>query len=226
MIFLNSYRPLCYNKLGVIAISKYGFPPFIDSSCRREPDFQNRFPSISALCRGSKFAPRLRKNDIIVYITVGGNFPPYKNGHHLVAILKVTNVFQSHSLGEIWYTNNSSSVPSNCMTPTNPPLDFDKTAGDFRTSKQIKNFLAHSSQTQQIIGQRRLALWDNTYLLRSQRWSCFISTSPIYIDYNNPKIISKNDFNRIFGKIPNTQIPKIIPQIKLNQLYMLAGLPS
>lgn len=45
---LNSYTPLCINKMGCIAIEKYDFPPYIDSSCRREPDFQNKYPSISA----------------------------------------------------------------------------------------------------------------------------------------------------------------------------------
>ena len=71
-IKLNSFRPLCGTILGVEAISKYKFPPFIDASCRREPDFQNPFPSISALCRQGQFAPHLRKDDIVVYMTVGG----------------------------------------------------------------------------------------------------------------------------------------------------------
>lgn len=42
---LNSYTPLCFNKMGRIAIQKYAFPPYVDSSCRREPDFQNEYPS-------------------------------------------------------------------------------------------------------------------------------------------------------------------------------------
>jgi hypothetical protein len=226
MIFLNSFRPLCCNDLGLIAIRNYNFPPFIDSSCRREPDFQNKYPSISALCRGSKFAPLVKKNDIILYMTIGGVFTPYKKGHHLVAILKVLNVFQSHSLGASWYTNYSSSIPSNCMVPQNHPFDFDKTAGDFKTNKQIKNFLARPHQTQINIGQRRLTLWDNMYLQRSQRWPCFISTEPIYLEFNNPKNISRNDFNKNFGKIPNTQIPQKITQTQLDHLYKLAGLPS
>ncbi len=55
------------------AISDYNFPPFIAGSCRREPDFENDFPSITSLCRQEKFAPLLFPNDVVVYITVKGD---------------------------------------------------------------------------------------------------------------------------------------------------------
>ena len=53
-IYLASYRPLTMNALGKAAIEDFGFPPYVDHSCRREPDFESQFPSISAICRGSK----------------------------------------------------------------------------------------------------------------------------------------------------------------------------
>ncbi len=58
-IFLNSFRPLIRYPEGQQAILAFHLPPFIDYSCRREPDFMSTYPSISALCRVEKFAPRL-----------------------------------------------------------------------------------------------------------------------------------------------------------------------
>jgi hypothetical protein len=47
--FYNSFRPLLNTREGRAAIERFGLPPFIDGSCRREPDFQSEFPSISGL---------------------------------------------------------------------------------------------------------------------------------------------------------------------------------
>lgn len=67
-------------EVGVKAIDKYNLPAFIDGSCRREPDFENYNPSITALCRQNQFAPKLLANDIIVYITVKGEW--FKDFEH------------------------------------------------------------------------------------------------------------------------------------------------
>ena len=55
--YLNSYRPLVLTTAGRQAITKYGLPPLTDGSCRREPDFESSHPSITALCRFTRFAP-------------------------------------------------------------------------------------------------------------------------------------------------------------------------
>ena len=47
--YLCSYKPLRYTSAGRNAIAKTDLPPFIDGSCRREPDFQAQAPSISAI---------------------------------------------------------------------------------------------------------------------------------------------------------------------------------
>src|ERR1041384_8461908 len=88
--FLNSYKPLCYFKQGREAIKTFGLPPFIDASCRREPDLQSQFPSISALCRIEKFVPYRRVGDSIIYMTVRDTYKPERTPHwRLTAILKV-----------------------------------------------------------------------------------------------------------------------------------------
>ena len=68
-IYLNSFRPLCKNEIGRRAIIRYNHHPYIDASCRREPDLESVFPTISSICRQGHFAPRPRMVDIVVYIT-------------------------------------------------------------------------------------------------------------------------------------------------------------
>jgi hypothetical protein len=50
MQFLCSFRPLAASVVGQRAANQFGLPRFLDASCRREPDFESAFPSISALC--------------------------------------------------------------------------------------------------------------------------------------------------------------------------------
>lgn len=66
--FLVAYRPLIHRRAGRVAAEQFHLPPFLDGSCRREPDLESAFPSISALCRGRNFAPRLRVGDLAAYL--------------------------------------------------------------------------------------------------------------------------------------------------------------
>lgn len=87
--FLATYRPLVRALAGRQAIQEYSLPPFIDGSCRREPNFESPFPSITATCRGGNFAPRLRERDRIAYLTVRGRYlVDTESGWRLVAVLR------------------------------------------------------------------------------------------------------------------------------------------
>lgn len=128
MKYLNSYRPLVMYKRGKSAIQRFGIPPFVDYSCRREPDLESKFPSITALCRGSNFAPRLNESDIVVYLTRKEKYPGYYiRLRRLAAILRVTKRFESHQEAADWYEAKGLAVPGNCMVKSNPPLELDKT---------------------------------------------------------------------------------------------------
>jgi hypothetical protein len=63
--FPTSFRPISLTAAGRRAVRERGYAPFIDGSCRREPDFEARFPAITALCRPT-FAPRVIVNDLCV----------------------------------------------------------------------------------------------------------------------------------------------------------------
>ena len=121
-IYLASYHPLAMNARGKSAVEKFCLPPYVDHSCRREPDFESQFPSISAICRGSKFAPRINKSDVVVYMTVKGRYCDYRDPHwRLTAILQVIKRFKSHREAAEWYENQGLEPPSNCMIRNNPP---------------------------------------------------------------------------------------------------------
>ena len=198
---LNSYTPLCFNKMGGIAIQKYAFPPYIDSSCRREPDFQNEHPSISALCRASKFAPTLQKGDIIIYITKKNKYILKTQKHNkLGAILQVEEVYPSHQLAQQAYNKLGLPIPRNCMVANNPPYELDKTAARHTAS---------------------LTDWDNQYLQRSIDYPCFIRTRRLYLNLIDPKPIFESDFINIFGKVPGTQNPKFISKEEFIQMARL-----
>ena len=171
LIKFNSFRPLCRNEFGERAIRIHHHSPFIDASCRREPDFENPFPSISALCRQGKFAPYLNRHEIVVYITVAGKYPPYKERHHrLVAILQVTDIYNTHQAGQVGYASLHAPLPSNCIVNGNLPFQFDQTAGRFDSKKEIRRFLSKPQHQQDVVGQRILNSWDGEYLQKSITW--------------------------------------------------------
>lgn len=127
-IYLNSYKPLVSRKSGLDASIAYDIPPFVDASCRREPDFESFHPSISALCRGQLFAPRVNEGDIVVYITTKGNHLRSGERHwRLVAILQVLKRFATHEEAAAWYEAQNLPLPTNCLVPGNPPLPLNVT---------------------------------------------------------------------------------------------------
>lgn len=224
-IKLNSFKPLCRNEWGQRAVQNYNFPPFIDASCRREPDFENPNPSISALCRQGSFAPHLKLNDIVVYMTVQGRYEPYEQEHHrIVAILQVVDTYATHQEAQTGYAKLGLPLPSNCMVADNPPYKFDQTASRFKSSKQLKEFMNKPAQEQLVIGERHLQFWDSDYLRKSQQWTCFVRTQPIYVNVTDPIPIFRQDFEVIFGKLPNTRTPNKISAKQLRELGRLIGL--
>lgn len=223
-IRLNSFRPLCMTDIGLRAVNAYGYPPFIDASCRREPDFENEYPSITALCRQGKFAPLLYPNDIVVYITIKGKWLTNYDHYRLIAILKVVEKKQSHSEAATWYRNKNIRLPSNCMVENNPPYKFHETAGNYKKKSDIQKFLNCDIEKQKKIGKRRVELWNGEYLNKSQEWGDFVITKPVFIELNEPPIFTDDDMKKIFGKVPNTRNPNKIKKEELRNLAKYIGI--
>jgi hypothetical protein len=214
MYYLNSFRPLCYNKLGQLAIKRYSLPPFVDASIRREPDFQSQFPSITALCRSAMFAPRLRVGDSVVYMTVKGRYEPERFSHwRLVAILRVIQRFESHKQAAAWYQGKGLPLPSNCMVEGNDPLSYGMTIGVIPPDR-----FGEGLSTDEI-----LRKWDLGYKLRARKNGAFLACEAEFLELNQPPIITEAAMLQIFGRTPPTLTPPSISESEYMALRSLAS---
>jgi hypothetical protein len=214
MRYLNSFRPLCYNKLGQLAIKRYGLPPFIDASIRREPDFQSPYPSITALCRGAMFAPRLWTGDTVAYMTVKGRYEPEQFSHwRLVAILRVIERFESHKQAAAWYLDKGLPLPSSCMVEGNEPLPYDMTIGVIPPNR-----FGSTSNTDAL-----LRLWDRGYKERASKSGVFLACAADFLELNEPPILTDEAMLKIFGRVPPTLTPPSISESEYAALGVLAS---
>jgi hypothetical protein len=194
--FLCSFGPLAESELGQEAVRKHNLKPFVDGSCRREPDFESKHPSISALCRKEYFAPRLRVGSKVVYITKKGRYLGLAEKHwRLVAILEVIESFQNHAQAATWYRQIGQPLPSNCMVSVNPPMPLEKT-------NKFYNDLRH---------------WDAVYRLRARQCGVFHICRALYCELDNPPAITEAMMMKIFGKSPATRNPPTISEIAVNR---------
>jgi hypothetical protein len=204
--FLNSYRPLTGYAAGQQAILAFHLPPYLDYSCRREPDFMSTYPSISALCRVKKFAPRLHEGDITIYITCKGSYQGIKARHwRLVAILEVLKRFELHTDAELWYTSQGIPLPRNCMVKGNPPLDIALTAPITEFGTDLRR-------------------WDLEYQKRARKSSVFLACKSQFLELYNPPIITEEIMCKAFNRIPGTQNPPAILQEEYEKLKGLCGI--
>jgi hypothetical protein len=128
--FLATFRPIVHTSSGRTAAVHFALPPFIDRSCRREPDLQSPFPSITATCRAGSFAPRLRVGDRIAYLTAKGRYLGETSaGWRVVAVLHVIERLLSHPDAAAWYRARDLPLPSNCLVDGNPPKPLEQTNG-------------------------------------------------------------------------------------------------
>lgn len=198
MIYFNSFTPLCSTTQGQNAIERVNLPRYIDGSCRREPDLQSGYPSITALCRAEKFAPRLYPGDTVIYVTKKDFYNAPKKHWKLVAILRVIKRFDTHEEAAGWYKSNGIPLPANCMVPENPPLPLDHTLG--------------------LDGLKCMEEWDDGYLRRASECGIFLTCESEFKELNMPPIITEEDMKRIFGKPPSTQNPSTITEDQLEEL--------
>ncbi len=204
--YLVTYRPICMKPAGKTAIQAYGIPKYLDASCRREPDFENPFPSITALCRGRNFAPRLNVGDGIAYITKSGFYEGLDERHHrLTAMLEVIHRFESHEDAEKWYREQNTVLPSNCMVDGNGPLPMDKTGGI--SSAELKRRVRGMSDEEAV------RIWDLAYKARVRANGVFLickAVDPIRLD--SPPPILEGDWKEWCEGVPGTQNPPRIEE--------------
>jgi hypothetical protein len=163
----------------------------------------SKYPSISALCRVRKFAPRLHEGDTAVYITCKGSYQGIKPSHwRLVAILEVLKRFESHADATHWYSNQEIALPRNCMVEGNPPLAIEMTAPITDIGADLRR-------------------WDLEYQRRARKCGVFLACKPQFLELYNPPIITEEIMYMAFNRIPGTQNP---PAISLEEFEKLKGL--
>ena len=198
--FLATFRPLIYSSGGRDAARRSGLPPFIDGSCRREPDLESPFPSITATCRAGKFAPRLVVGDRVAYLTVKGQYLEQRQPHwRLVAVLRVVRRFDSHPQAAAWYAGQALPLRSNCLVEGNAPKTFELTNGT--PPADVRARLAGEADSQKAI-----RLWDAGYRRRVTQYPAFLATQPEFLELHRPPEVHAEDLLSIFGSIPATLI--------------------
>ncbi len=193
-----TFHPLVSTKFGINAVKAHGLPPFIDGSCRREPDLLSRYPSISALCRAGFFAPKLKEGDDVVYVTVKREYGahPSESHHRYVARLRIKKVFANHADAAAWYRSMGHEPPNNCLVPGNPLTPYDQThGGDARVRKFDPRI--------------RLKAWESAYSGRVGRYPVFVACEAMYLETHVPRIVDAADWAAALGGVPATETPKV-----------------
>jgi hypothetical protein len=213
-VYLNSYRPLVITAFGVAAAARHKIPPFVDGSIRREPDLAHEFPSISCVCRGDKFAPRLAVGDIVGYMTVKHRFGDRGKSHRrLTAILEVIQRFESHEAAAQWYRVQGKPLPSNCLVDGNPPLDM-----EFSHKDPCDPDYRGVNDPQQC--------WDDKYWLRTTENGTFLVCKALYreLGWLSPQLADE-DLVAAFGRVPPSRNPGEISRDSFNKLLALLRVP-
>jgi len=154
-------------------------------------------PTISALCHGRNFAPRLHPGDDVIYMTKKERFADHSQPHRrLVAVLKVLHRFETHRQAANWFQSGGLALPNNCMVPDNPCVPLDRTD----------------------LHEPSLREWDIGYLARSRKCGVFLVCDPVALDLYTPPIITDGDLVRVFGRIPGTRNPPSISEAQFDQL--------
>jgi hypothetical protein len=197
---LNCYTPLCLSKRGRVVAETKGIPPFVDASCRREPDLEHKYPSITSLCRPGKLIPRLKKGDKVVYVTKKSTYGADVHGWRLTAILEVIDVLKNHEQAQEWYKKKILPLPSNCMVKGNKPIP------------QEKSGLCGCSS-----GNYEEA--ELEYQRRAEKHPEFAVTKKIKTELKNPYTITDSVMKKILKRIPLLRTPPKIKEEEFNKLY-------
>jgi len=189
-----SFNPMCITARGRRAVKSHGVKPFVDSSCRREPDLEAAYPTITEICRPGKFAFKLAAGDEVVYVSTKDCFGSKLPHHRYVARLVVLKVIVGHSRAAAFYRSYTKILPSNCIVPNNPPMDWRFVGGEILklTARAMK---------------RRVSIADKYYSYLAKRFPVFVICKAIYMNLDDPRQIFNVDWVSNFGRVPGTQNP-------------------
>jgi hypothetical protein len=210
--YLSEFRPLAERSTGRDAVAMYNLPPFIDASCRREPDLESEFPSITALCREGRLASIVGPGDVVGFMTKELEYPlGSARTRRLVAVLRVRESWlehrprrglDAHAAAAKWYGQMNLPVPSNCMVND----------GGRKPLNQTDRYKPDLDD------------WDAGYLVRAKRCGAFHACEKEYCDIQDPPRLANRQLNEWFKCIPNPREPESLsPTGYAKMLRWLAG---
>lgn len=200
--WINTYHPLAASPSGPWTTHQPALPPYVDASCRREPDLEAQRPAITGLCRTAA-VKRLHCDDVVAYFTVKriyeGGAAPHRR---LTAVLRVVAEERSHANAARWYERHDFPLPRNIMVPGNGPLPLAQTEGGYR-GDDGEVVLPKSSQDEA----RVLQHWEKLYQQRRYDVGAVRVCEPIYVNVREGYAFREHIVDEIFGKagFPNTQ---------------------
>jgi hypothetical protein len=215
--YLVKYGPLNTTEEGQRAVARFGLPPYADGSCRREPDLESTYPSITALCRRELFAPHLKEGDKVLYLTIKDFYGQTFKHRRVVALLKVLKRFESHSDAARWYAAQGENLPSNCMVPGNPPLPLTHTS---RGASSCAPGCGSAAAT--------LKQWNTHYQRRADEVPVFLVCKTVWKELTSPSILtdqaafqilknSERVRSRLPIKITPSELQAIIALVRTSQ---------
>jgi hypothetical protein len=191
--WINTYHPLDATPTGPWARHDPPLPPFVDASCRREPDFEATRPALTGLCRTAA-VKRFRVNDVVAYFTTKYRNPGQVYQRRLTAVLRAIHELPSHFQADQWYRGNGFGLPRNIMVPSNPPLPLDATEGGYRDAN--KKIVPPRSPED---AQRVLDYWDSTYEDRRCKVGHVRICDPLLVNVWSAPVFSDEMVREVFG---------------------------
>lgn len=206
-VYLTSFYPLSSTGFGKNAVRQLGLKPYVDGSCRREPDFEHEQPCITGLCR-PKFAEKLKENDLIIYVTNKKGIGSRK----LIAILQVIKAVKNQEQALSFYREQKMVLPNNLMVRDNPPKPLKET--HYSPGKEIKDrFNANDS--------RNLNIWDGVYNDRAAKNPEVAICKVIYLNLIHPF-----DFPEIGRRPLVAQTPPILNKEEIESFFSIRELQN
>jgi hypothetical protein len=113
----------------------------------------------------------------------------------LTAVLRVVEVFPTHTAGAAWYLKQSLGLPNNCWVHGNPPKPYEQSHRLHKTSAVLASDETHRE-------------WDKGYRARAMKFGTFVICERLFHDlsWSAPEVTEAH-LKTVFDGIPGTRNP-------------------
>ena len=204
--WINKYRPLAASPGGIAAASAAGDAPFVDGSHRREPFLSCDLATISSICRGRNFAPRLGVGDVVVYLTTKAHHAgDAEKSIRLPAVLEVEQMLRSHEAAAEWFSDRDLPLPPNCVIAGNDGLDADACIPCWPATRDTA---------------------EGRYRDRAARYPMYFICRPLWLNLKSPPVVTDSMLMSALGRVPVVRTPTTWERKKVGALLRNVGIPN